>query len=495
MGDPCKIEKGCYRVHQIEPYNSEFGALDPLYTAFTKEGRPLFDGYTFDHGKSIYRGEEVGEGGYVYAEPGIHRNVALLDIASMHPSSIVAEQLFGEEYTKKFLDILQARIFIKHKEYDKAKELFGGKLAPYLEDPGQAKALSGALKIAINSVYGLTSAKFDNAFRDVRNIDNIVAKRGALFMVNLKHEVQARGFTVAHIKTDSIKIPDATPEIIDFVMEYGKLYGYTFEHEATYDRMCLVNDAVYIARYSEDERNEHPGEWTATGTQFQVPFVFKTLFSHEPIRFQDLCETKSCTTALYLDMNENLPDVSMHEKEADKIRTRMRKLEKVTANRADPQYEQAKAELEDLPKDLEAVKELIAEGHNYVFIGKVGLFAPVINGKGGGLLMREKDGKYYAVGGTSGYRWLEAETIHDHLEDMVDISYFTELSTAAIAAIEEYGDFNSFVDISGCSDCGLPWEHRPTCGEASYENCLDCPHWRIRLDRENYEEMFCCDKE
>ena len=27
----------------------------------------------------------------------------------------------------------------------------------------------------------------------------------------------------------------------------------TFEHEATYDRMCLVNDAVYIAKYKSAE--------------------------------------------------------------------------------------------------------------------------------------------------------------------------------------------------------------------------------------------------
>ena len=186
--------------------------------------------------------------------------------------------------------------------------------------------------------------------------------------------------------------------------------------------------------------------------------------------------------------------MSAAEKERDKIRSRIRKLEKVVANRADPQYEQAKAELEDLPKDLEVLNEAIAKGHNYVFIGKVGLFVPVISGKGGGLLMREKDGKYYAVGGSTGYRWMEAETIHDHLEELVDISYFTEMSTEAIKAIETYGDFNDFVDISGCSNCGLPWQHEPTCGETSYENCLDCPHWRIRLDQENYEEMFACDK-
>ena len=347
----------------------------------------------------------------------------------------------------------------------------------------------------------------DVPFRDTRNIDNIVAKRGALFMVNLKHEVQKRGFTVAHIKTDSIKIPEATPEIIQFVMDYGKLYGYTFEHEATYDRMCLVNDAVYIAKYSDDERNEHPGEWTATGTQFQVPYVFKTLFSREPIRFEDLTETKSCTTALYLDMNEKLPDVSMAEKEYDKLRSSLNKIKKehgvdIPALREHFEIEEL---YEVLPSDtadkvagtfrrMDELKEEIAKGHDYVFIGKVGLFAPVKPEHGGGLLMREKDGKYYAVGGTSGYRWLEAETTHDRLEEIVDMRYFNELSDAAIEAISEYGDFDDFVSDGPCSNAGLPWTHIPMCGESSYENCLDCPHWKLTLNAPSIDETFACDK-
>ena len=196
--------------------------------------------------------------------------------------------------------------------------MLGGALAKYLTDENAASDLATALKIAINSVYGLTSANFENPFRDNRNKDNIVAKRGALFMINLKHEVQKRGFIVAHIKTDSIKIPDATPDIIQFVVDYGKEYGYTFEHEATYDRMCLVNDAVYIAKYTD-------GTWSATGTQFAVPYVFKKLFSKEKIVFEDMCETKAVTSALYLDMNEDLPDVSagetaiFHSKESKRI--------------------------------------------------------------------------------------------------------------------------------------------------------------------------------
>ncbi len=347
--------------------------------------------------KSIYRGEDPGEGGYVFATPGIHANVALLDVASMHPHSLIRLNLFGDTYTKRFEDLVNARIFIKHGDYDAAKKLFDGKLAKYLDDKDQAKKLSTALKTAINSVYGLTAAKFPNKLRDPRNVDNIVAKYGALFMINLKHEVQDRGFTVVHIKTDSIKIADATPEIISFCMDYAKQYGYEFEHEATYEKLCLVNDAVYVAKDAAD------GHWTATGTQFQVPYVFKTLFSHEPIVFEDLCETKQVTSALYLDMNEGLGE----------------------------------------------------DEHNYQFVGKVGQFCPIVDGFGGGILLRDNNGKMAAAVGTkrpgkvssgSGvYRWLESETVRTlGLEDKIDRGYWNRLVDDAVTTISAYGDFEWF---------------------------------------------------
>ena len=411
---------------------------DENFTLFNKDGKPVFQGYTFEGGKSIYRGEEVGEGGYVYAEPGMYSNIALLDIASMHPSSIVAEELFGPEYTKRFNEILQARIAIKHKEFDKAKKMLNGALAKYLTDEAAAADLAQALKIAINSVYGLTSASFDHPFRDNRNKDNIVAKRGALFMVNLKHEVQRRGFIVAHIKTDSIKIPDATPEIIQFVMDYGKQYGYNFEHEATYDRMCLVNDAVYIAKYKD---GKHAGEWTATGTQFQVPYVFKKLFSKEPIEFEDMCETKSVTSALYLDMNEGLPDVSELEAERDRLAKK------------DPLMER------------EGLSEEIAKGHNYHFIGKVGQFCPIKPGCGGGILLRETENKktgekgYAAATGSKGFRWLESEMVRElGKENDIDRTYYNNLVDEAVKSLSSYGDFERFVaDEPFVSDNTPPW--------------------------------------
>lgn len=393
-----------------------------VYTDLSKE----FPGYEFKDGKNLYRGTDLGFGGYVYAEPGMYTNIALLDVVSLHPHSIIAMNCFGK-YTQHFKDILDARIFIKHGDFDSARTMLGGKLAPYLDDETTAKDLAQALKIAINSVYGLTAANFDNPFRDVRNKNNIVALRGALFMRTLQDEVQDRGFTVAHIKTDSIKIPNATPEIIDFCMKFAQQYGYTFEHEATYDRMCLVNDAVYIARYKD---GEHAGEWTATGTQFQIPYVFKTLFSKEPIEFKDMCETKSVSSSLYLDMNENLPE----------------------------------------------------NEHNYQFVGKVGLFCPIKPGCNGGELLREgkdKDGnvKYSSATGAKGYRWLESESVKIlGKENDIDRSYYNKLVDDAVDTVSKYGDFEWFVSEEPPPEErqleAPPW--LVACGK---ETCEGCPYF------------------
>ena len=412
-----------------------------------------FPGYEFIDGKNMYRDTDVGMGGYVYAEPGMYTNVALLDVASMHPHSILAMNCFGE-YTKNFKNLIDIRMAIKHKEFDKVRNMFDGKLAKYLDNEKSAAMLSKALKLPINGTYGLTAANFDNPFRDIRNKNNIVALRGALFMRTLQDEVTSRGFTVCHIKTDSIKIPNATPEIIDFVMEFGKKYGYMFEHEDTYEKMCLVNDAVYIAK-SQD------GEWTATGTQFAVPYVFKTLFSKEPIVFEDLCEAKSVKSVMYLDLNESLEDVSDAEKELAKAET---------------QYKKNLISEEEWNKKRDVLDKLIAIGHDYKFVGKVGNFCPIVPGKGGGLLMRDQDGKMYSVTGTKGYRWLESEMVRGENEQFIDRSYYNALVDAAVETISLYGDFEWFVsDDPYISDK----REKPPCGDNRYETCFDCPKFHI----------------
>ena len=339
---------------------------------------------------NMYRGVDVGFGGYVYANPGMYGRAVTLDVRSMHPWSIIGLNLFGTKFTARFKDLVDLRALIKHKEYDKASMMFGGVLAKYLKDDASAKKLSKALKTAINSVYGLTAASFQNACKDIRNINNIVALRGALFMKSLQDEVEAKGFKVIHIKTDSIKIADPTDDILNFCMEYGKKMGYEFEIEHTWKKLCLVNKGVFVGMHDDDDEDS-PGEWETTGAQFQIPYVRKTLFTHEPIDFYDMAETKTVQNAMYLDISKN------------------------------------------------------PEKPEYRFIGRVGLFCPMQEGYGYTLLSKNNKDKLVSVTGTKGYLWEEASIVKGlHLEEKIDKSYYTKLVDEAVATIGQYGDFNSF---------------------------------------------------
>lgn len=379
-----------------------------------------FPGYEYKNGKNLYRGIDVGRGGYVFATPGMYSYAKTFDVESMHPRSIIEERYLGE-YTDKFEELVNIRLLIKHGDFESVKKMMDGKLAPYLDDEKNAKDLSNALKTAINSVYGLTSATFQNPFRDIRNKNNIVALRGALFMKTLQDEVESRGFTVIHIKTDSIKIDRPTKEIEEFVMEFGKKYGYTFEIEAEWDKICLVNDAVFIGKQSETSP-QLPGKWSATGAQFKQPYVFKSIFSHEPIEFDDCCITMTTKTAFYLNMNEPLPD-----------------------------------------------------GENRMtFVGRAGSFCPMKPGSGGGILMRqETDGRFSAATGTKGYRWLESELVKGtEDENNIDYSYFERLIDEAITDISKFGDYNWFVS----DDFDNPPWFMP-CGDPNVDICTECPRF------------------
>jgi hypothetical protein len=208
-------------------------------------------------------------------------------------------------------------------------------------------------------------------------------------MIDLEHAVQERGFTVAHIKTDSIKIPDATDDIIEFITTFAKEYGYDFERDPTYEKFCLVNDAVFVARsinfdYDTDPDNVWKKKWTAVGAQFQHPYVFKTLFSKEEIQFGDFCETKS-----------------------------------------------------------------VSKGRIYlgdIHIGRTGSFMPV---RYDGYPLWRVDGeKKHHVAGTKDYIWIE-RTIAQHRFDIgelfTDMDYFEHLKNDAVSAIEEFVPYEELI--------------------------------------------------
>ena len=459
---------------------------------------PTYHYYRDERGEihNVYRDVELGKGGWVYSDPGIYTNVALLDVQSLHPHSIVALNKLGK-YTKRYEELLKARVYIKTKDYESAGKLYNGKLKKYLENKEEAKALSKALKLPLNAFFGISFATFSNPARDSRDINNIIALRGALFMKTLFDEVEKRGFHIVHVKTDSCKIPNATLDIVKFVQEFANKYGYVMEHEATYERMCLIDNAQYVAAYMRPEEcekiynyvpgdnyehfseNDHP--WTTTGKMYMRPFIFKTLFTGEPVTFDDLCETNTVKdAAIYLDMNETLPNVENYEKELSRRKN----------NEAHPdKLMKLNPDLEDYSdEDLE--KE-IAKGHNYCFVGRVGRFYPIKPGAGGGWQLVYRRGKYDYVSGSKGIRWLQAEGVKQlGKEDDIDPRYHQAEIDKALKAMEQFGSYERFVDLSKPykpepKQDDTPWTIVP-CGDGKYNTCMECPECKGDVCKRGY---------
>ena len=135
-------------------------------------------------------------------------------------------------------------------------------------------------------------------------------------------------------------------------------------------------------------------------------------------------------------MNEGLPDVTDYEKQLDKLEKKYRE-----------------GELSDTTFNLDSyeLSQLISEGHNYKFVGRVGEFCPILDGKNGGILVREgKDRfgkvKYDAVNGSKGYRWLESETVKVlEKENDINKEYFTRMVDDAVDDISEFGNIDWFL--------------------------------------------------
>jgi hypothetical protein len=131
------------------------------------------------------------------------------------------------------------------------------------------------------------------------------------------------------------------------------------------------------------------------GSQFQHPYVFKTLFSGEELVFDDFCESKNVMQGtMYLNREDG--------NEKDQL-----------------------------------------DRHRMRHLGRTGRFVPVL--EGGGTLYRVKDEKYYAVTGTKGHKWIDAEIARSMPDLKIDMSYFEKLKDEAVKTIEAFGSFEEFV--------------------------------------------------
>ncbi len=146
---------GLRRITRLTPDNTNHFRQEKhphlVYTDLGEECSP--DTRSTNAAESTYKGVEVGEGGYVYAEPGIHRDVALLDVASLHPSPL-SNSICSAVHVA-LSEIKMARIAVKHGDGIRCPESSWGALTVHTWD--RKKSSQPTCKIAINSVYGLTA--------------------------------------------------------------------------------------------------------------------------------------------------------------------------------------------------------------------------------------------------------------------------------------------------------------------------------------------------
>jgi hypothetical protein len=362
-----------------------------VYTDLSEQ----FPGYKFEMGKSSYRGEDPGEGGYVYAEPG--------HVRQRRPSGRrvdAPDQLIEPQHVRGLHTELQAAA--RRSDWP-SSEATTPRLARcwtvgwrhICRTRVRPRRCRTRLKIVINIVYGLTSAKFDNPFRDNRNKDNIVAKRGALFMIDLK-QLSKTGHDCRC--TSRPTRSRSRCDQAGHQLRHGVRQGLRLRLRARGNVRRILSRQRRRLYRSAGQRQD--AKWTAVGAQFQHPYVFKTLFTKEEVGFADLVETKQVTKgAMYIDFE----------------------------GREEPTRDQMQ------------------------FIGRFGSFIPVTaeSGLGGTLYRVSEEDKRYAVTGTKGYLWMEsALAAHQwpEISESIDWRYYEGMAEDAITAIDFWGPFEHFVN-------------------------------------------------
>ncbi|WP_028124755.1 DNA polymerase domain-containing protein [Eremococcus coleocola] len=168
--------------------------------------------------------DKAGKGKYVHKEfnatfefgwGGLHavnsdsqkvfKNVKLLDVASLYPNIIIHLNTLGTA-TSKFAEIVNERLSVKH------------------TDP----VLSGALKLMINSVYGLLKNQYSLLYN--MKASQSVCQYGQIILYDLARRL-APSCKIVQVNTDGIAFTSDTEEYKDVWKEWEEDFGFTLELE------------------------------------------------------------------------------------------------------------------------------------------------------------------------------------------------------------------------------------------------------------------------
>ena len=156
------------------------------------------------------------------------KNVVNLDVRSFHPSTIVNFDIIGIA-TKLYNEILEERVRIKHTEKKKQE----------------------ALKLILNSVYGLLKSKYSMLFNP--KASTTVCAISQVLIYDLGKRLSST-CTIVQMNTDGVAFLPHTDDYKTIWKEWEEHWGYTLEEDIFHDFIQRdVNN--YMATYTDKKGN------------------------------------------------------------------------------------------------------------------------------------------------------------------------------------------------------------------------------------------------
>lgn len=200
----------------------------------------------------------INRGGENKTTPGKYTNVVSLDVDSMYVTSFINTRYFGD-FTDRIKQLRDVRLALKRKILPEVHRLYKEFGEFITNEHIDFKLASDMLKLCLNSLYGLSSASFDNFMKLPENETNLIANLGNIMMNELYQECIAKKYNVVHIKTDGIKIANCTEEMINFCIDFAKSWGFNFSIDEKYKDFLIIDNANYIG-VTEDGKISSRGE-------------------------------------------------------------------------------------------------------------------------------------------------------------------------------------------------------------------------------------------
>ena len=150
------------------------------------------------------------------------KNVKLLDVASLYPNIIIKLNALGEA-TGKYAEIVKKRLAVKHTDKD----------------------LSDALKLVINSCYGLMKNEYSLLYNP--NAALSVCVYGQIILYDLCKRLSSC-CRIVNINTDGVAFTTDTDEYKTVWEEWQEEYGFILEQEL-YDTFIQKDVNNYLASY------------------------------------------------------------------------------------------------------------------------------------------------------------------------------------------------------------------------------------------------------